>query len=217
MIVNSLNVVYEILFGEYKNHTCVLSGYRNRDGLVGVVFFSNHNDTNGHNEDGRTVFVKKGMLSQTRLPGRWFYRDKSECGYGLEEYFRRKREGEEATMLRTPGFAQPRVLKKGEMLGNVNIVITEDLYVGRNDTFLAHFGMIGWVELSPFLPIALYGNKNFKYPAELEVGDKFVTGQVVTNVSAEEINWTRVWLEEKEFDKRQIIKIPSCVPLALAT
>jgi hypothetical protein len=199
-IVEGTSVIYKIIFGEHKGRTCVPRMLNAAKGVVGVVF-----------EDVKTdqiIFVNPEVLSPLETPG-WPAERNYREPYGLAEHAREFGNG--TNLLRTDDIAQPRALKPGDILASREMV-TQPLRSGYNSSCLVCLENTGWVEVAPRLPLALQGNKNFKFPAQLERGDKLATGCKVMGPSISQNGWVSVYLDREDCE----IKTPFCVPLALA-
>ena len=114
-------------------------------------------------------------------------------------------------MLRTKTFSQPRAIKLRDVL-STGEVVTAAPRLGFNGSILIQLDESGWVELTPWLPIALQGNRCFKLPIELAKSDMLTTGDIVAkNSFSAIINWTSIFLERGDHQ----INVPSCIPLAI--
>jgi hypothetical protein len=200
-IINPLSVVYLVISGEHKGRSCVIRSESNNKKLTGVIF----NDSDGN----RMAVIQKGRLAQLEIPG-WPEKI-HERSYDLREY-RRGQQGNGTNMLRTTNLAQPWTLKPNDVLATGDTVV-EIPRRGFNSSTLIRLDQIGWIELAPRLPIALWGNKKFRLPMDLRKNDKLATGCLIAEKSAsEEVNWTTIFLDRKSCS----IEVPSCVPLALS-
>jgi hypothetical protein len=199
-IVGPNSKVYAINFGEYKGRTCVLFNYSIVDGMIKIIF--------ADVKVNELATVKVGALSQLETPG-WPLEEEFHKSHGLKECLQRSGDG--SNMLRISDIAQPRALKLDDVLASGEKVV-KPLRSGYNSSCLACLDRTGWVEIAPRFPIALLGNKSYKFPEELRAGDRLATGCVVVKDPISNIDWVRVYLNVKWCK----IEIPSCIPLALA-
>jgi hypothetical protein len=199
-------MIYCILGGKNKGRKCViLSEGAQVTNIAQVAFLDGT-----YNE---VDFVEKGWLSALDLPGHsWIMLETCEKPYDLREYLQRQ-QGNGSNMLRTDYVAQPRALRKADVLAT-NESIVGDSRIGYNSSIIIHLSESGWVELAPRLPIALTGNIKFCLPIKLKKKQELITGcQVSKNSASLRPNWTTIFLADcgnNGFD------IPSCIPLALA-
>jgi hypothetical protein len=200
-IVEGNSVIYKIIFGEHQGRSCVPRVFKEVKGMVGVAF----NDV----KTDEIIFVKPEVLSPLETPG-WLAQENHQKSYGFAEFAREKNNG--SNLLRTDDIAQPRTLKPCDILASKEIV-TQPSRSGYNSSCLVCLDKTGWVELAPRLPLALLGNKNYKFPAQLEWWDELATGCIVKGWSISQIGWVSVCLDEEHCE----IKIPACIPLALGT
>lgn len=200
-IINSFSKIYLVIIGEHTGRTCVIHEFKeNLDGFSQIIFADNDKD--------EFMFIETGSLAQLKTPG-WpakIYHPP----YGIKEHFE-KHSGAGTNMLRTESIAQPRALKKNDTLATREIVI-ETPRRGFNSSCLIHLSRVGWVELPPRLPIALLGNKNYRFPIELRKNEKLVTGcSIVKTPNASRLNWVNISLDRENC----CIEVPSCIPLVL--
>jgi hypothetical protein len=200
-IVGEASVIYKIIFGEHQGRTCVLRIASGAKGLVGVVF----DDVKTNKE---IVYMELGVLSPLETPG-WPDQEAYRQPYGLAEHAREFGNG--TNLLRTTDIAQPRALKPCDILASKEMV-AQPLRSGYNSSCLVCLDKSGWVELAPRLPLALLGNKKYKFPAQFERGDKLATGCEVKGCSISQIGWVSIYLDKEHCE----IETPACVPLALA-
>ncbi|MDA3815670.1 MAG: hypothetical protein PF549_04895 [Patescibacteria group bacterium] len=197
-IIESRSVRYQVLTGEQRGRTCcVIEAF---NGLIQVCF-----DDVVHRE---YVNIESGYLSALDLPG-WESEPITRT-YSLEEYLSAHK-GSGGNRVREVSFVHSEVLRTGDKIATGEDVV-ENPRRGYNSSVLIHLDKSGWVELASRLPIALGGNDNWKFPAELVRGDDLVTDDFIKKDSvSERINWTRIFPE----DTKDGIEVPSCVPLAL--
>ena len=201
--VKAFSVKHLITSGEHKDRVCLVREQENDPpGLVTVVFDSQISD--------RFALVSENALSQIEIPG-WRFHSTKTNAYSLKDYLDFHR-GCGSNLLREDLFAQPRVLHFGDKLASGELV-TKDPRIGYNSSVLIHLKNEGWVELASRLPIALKGNDNFEYPADLKADVTLMTGCVVAK-NSEKLpgGWVNVYLDRKDCN----LNIPSCVPLALS-
>ena len=200
-IISPLSVVHLVISGKHKGKSCVIRSESDNKKLIGVIFDGS--------DGNKVVAIQKGRLVQLEIPG-WPEKIHEES-YSLQEYRRRQR-GNGTNMLRTTNLAQPWTLKPNDVLATGDIVV-EIPRRGFNSSILIRLDQIGWIELAPRLPIALWSNKKFRLPMDLRKNDKLATGCLIVKKSAsEEVNWTTIFLDRKSCS----IEVPSCVPLALS-
>jgi hypothetical protein len=199
-IIHPESIVYLVVSGQHKGITGVIRTAR-EDGKIGII------NVNGWDKN-KILFVRRGELAQIELPG---WEDNFPHAYPctLKQKLERNRIGDS---IRDMQIVQPAVLRVGDMLAAGEFV-SELPRRGFNSMILIHLNKTGWVELAPRLPLALYGNKNFKMPVELVKNDKLATGcLIVKNSESTKTNWTNIYLDRESC----CIDVPSCIPLALS-
>lgn len=201
-IIDPFSKVYAFVIGKYVGRTCVIrDSEKHVPGLVQVVFIDNDRD--------EKASVKIGELAQLEMPG--WPAEIYHSSYGIKEHFERHH-GSGTNMLRTQILAQPRVLRKDDVLATKESVV-EIPRSGYNSSCLVRLSCTGWVKLAPRLPVALLNNRNFKLPIELRIGQKLATGcLIVKKPDSSCLDWVKIYLDKKDC----CIKVPSCIPLALA-
>ena len=208
-IVSDYSILWLVKNGRHQNKICAVLRYFfvNMDsGPVAhvAIMESSYNET-------ATIMAKD--LESINPPG-WPLTERAYLEfcrevYGFEKYPQKKGNG--INLLRTENIAQPRAIRIGDVLANGLKV--EKLRMGFNSSVLIGFDNSVWVELAPRLPIALIGNEKFKLPLQLNENDELATECKVVDVriSSKE-NWINVYLDRETC----CIKIPFCIPLALA-
>jgi len=200
-IIRKDSIIYRVVSGTHKGKDCVIRAQspEDRPDFIGIIFTSKGENLR------EIVYVRIGALAALETPG-WedaFPYVKPCC---LENH---GRIGDWSNGLRDAFVSQPSVVRKGDVLASGETIV-EAPRRGHNSSVLIHLNETGWVEVASRLPLALKGNRKFRFPISLRMGDRLVTVcLVVKQPTSSEVNWTDVCLNG------HCIEIPSCLPLAL--
>lgn len=198
-IVEKNSEIYVVVFGQHAGKLCTVWNDPLKDTLAEVIFCSE--------DPKRIVTIEKTNLCKTKFVG-WVSPDTTES-FTLGEYLS-SYQGTGHTLVNMPDMAHPQTLRPNDILATGEKIV-EVPRRGCNSSILVCLERIGWVEVAPRFIFALEGNKKFKLPGTLKIGDTLVTGCTVEDDSVcTKIGWVCIYVDGCEF------KIPSCIPLALS-
>ncbi|MEI7750315.1 MAG: hypothetical protein WCJ25_04935 [Candidatus Moraniibacteriota bacterium] len=181
-IIREASIVHRVVTGTHKGKECVVRANppADRRDLIGVVFTGEGENPN------KIVNVRIGALAALETPG-W------EDAFPYARPCRLKRylewqKGSGSNGLRDTFVSQPEVVRTGDVLASGETVI-EPPRRGWNSSVLIRLDRTGWVEVASRLPLALKGNRKFRFPINLRMGDRLVTGcLVVKRPTSSEVN-----------------------------